>query len=129
MDIFSLFLWCSRLGYQVFWFKKKYHLLVQNIIPRLELLFMHKTTLIFSSFSISKEFLCLLHDFGSVSHSLTISQAEASQMIHWYLDIVTIDKGHSILIYVVGSRCVCVCVCEHVQKILKYIRNISSICK
>ena len=24
---------------------------------------------------------------------------------------------------------VCVCVCEHVQKILKYIRNISSICK
>jgi len=53
--------------------KKKYHFLVQKIIPRLELLFMHKTTLIFSSFSTSKKLLCLLHDFGSVSHSLTFS--------------------------------------------------------
>ena len=50
-----------------------YRFLVQKIIPRLELLFMHKTTLIFSSFSTSKKLLCLLHDFGSVSHSLTFS--------------------------------------------------------
>lgn len=62
--------------------KKKCPFWTQKFIPSLELLFMHKISLIYSSLSAPQELLYLLNIFGLMSYSLAFSQAVASEMAH-----------------------------------------------